>query len=88
MNKAYTDVYVISSGIQVIHPGVKRQVEMDLLLMKMGSWLLHWLPGLKWLSLCEVVDEFEKLMTKQVGIITHSILKSCFLPPSFSLLVY
>lgn len=72
MNKAYTDVYVISSGIQVIHPGVKRQVQMDLLLMKMGSWLLHCLPGLKWLSLCEIVDEFEKLMTKQVGIITHS----------------
>lgn len=75
MNKAYTDVYFISSGIQVIHPGVKRQVEMDLLLMKMGSWLVHCLPGLKWLSLCEIVDEFEKLMTKQVGIITHSILK-------------
>lgn len=81
MNKAYTDVYVISSGIQVIHPGVKRQVEMDLLLMKMGSWLLHCLPGLKWLSLCEIVDEFEKLMTKQVGIIPHSILKLRFSSP-------
>lgn len=46
---------------------------MDLLLMKAGSWLLHCLPGLKWLSLCEIVEEFEKLMTKQVEIIrlTH-----------------
>lgn len=40
---------------------------MDLLLMKAGSWLLQCLPGIKWLSLCEVVEEFEKLMTKQVG---------------------
>lgn len=51
----------------MIHPGVRRQVEIDLLLMKAGSWLLQRLPGMKWLSLCEVVDEFEKLMTKQVG---------------------
>lgn len=42
-------------------------MEIDLLLMKAGSWLLQCLPGMKWLSLCEVVDEFEKLMTKQVG---------------------
>lgn len=51
----------------MIHPGVRVQVEIDLLLMKAGSWLLQCLPGMKWLSLCEVVDEFEKLMTKQVG---------------------
>ncbi|KAG7258406.1 hypothetical protein CRUP_038308 [Coryphaenoides rupestris] len=41
------------------------KVEIDLLLMRAGSWLLHRLPGLKWLSLPEIVDEFEKLMTKQ-----------------------
>ncbi|TMS05670.1 putative aarF domain-containing protein kinase 2 [Larimichthys crocea] len=41
---------------------------MDLLLMKAGSWLLHCLPGLKWLSLCEIVEEFEKLMTKQIDL--------------------
>lgn len=60
---------MLSCVLQVIHPGVRRQVELDLLLMKAGSWLLHCLPGLKWLSLCEIVEEFEKLMTKQVGII-------------------
>lgn len=42
-------------------------MEIDLLLMKAGGWLLHRLPGLRWLSLCEVVEEFEKLMTKQVN---------------------
>lgn len=60
--------HLIPVAIKVIHPGVRRQVEIDLLLMKAGSWLLNCLPGLKWLSLCEVVDEFEKLMTKQIDL--------------------
>ncbi|CAF94515.1 unnamed protein product, partial [Tetraodon nigroviridis] len=60
--------HLIPVAIKVIHPGVKRQVEMDLLLMKMGGWLLHCLPGLKWLSLFEIVEEFEKLMTKQIDL--------------------
>ncbi|XP_075894210.1 putative aarF domain-containing protein kinase 2 isoform X2 [Nelusetta ayraudi] len=58
----------IPVAIKVIHPGVRRQVEIDLLLMKAGSWLLQCLPGMKWLSLCEVVEEFEKLMTKQIDL--------------------
>uniref|UniRef100_A0A672HIG7 ABC1 atypical kinase-like domain-containing protein n=1 Tax=Salarias fasciatus TaxID=181472 RepID=A0A672HIG7_SALFA len=60
--------HLIPVAIKVIHPGVKRQVEIDLLLMKAGSWLLQCLPGLKWLSMCEVVEEFEKLMTKQIDL--------------------
>ncbi|XP_014872869.1 uncharacterized aarF domain-containing protein kinase 2 isoform X1 [Poecilia latipinna] len=59
---------LIPVAIKVVHPGVRRQVEIDLLLMKAGSWLLHCMPGLKWLSLCEVVEEFEKLMTKQIDL--------------------
>ncbi|XP_033940427.1 uncharacterized aarF domain-containing protein kinase 2 [Pseudochaenichthys georgianus] len=60
--------HLIPVAIKVIHPGVRRQVEMDILLMKIGSWLLHCLPGLKWLSLCEIVEEFEQLMTKQIDL--------------------
>nr|XP_057930949.1 uncharacterized aarF domain-containing protein kinase 2 [Doryrhamphus excisus] len=60
--------HMIPVAIKVVHPGIKRQVEIDLLLMKAGSWLLHCLPGLKWLSLCEIVAEFEKLMTKQIDL--------------------
>lgn len=59
---------LIPVAIKVVHPGVRRQVEMDLLLMKAGSWLLHCLPGLKWLSMWEIVGEFEKLMTKQIDL--------------------
>lgn len=59
---------LIPVAIKVVHPGVRRQVEIDLLLMKTGSWILDHLPGLKWLSLSEIVEEFEKLMTKQIDL--------------------
>lgn len=52
-------------------------MEIDLLLMKAGSRLLHCLPGLKWLSLCEIVEEFEKLMTKQVMNVNEVGVKTC-----------
>ena len=52
---------------QVLHPGLLAQVQMDLLLMKMGSRVLALLPGIKWLSLPEIVEEFEKLMVQQVN---------------------
>uniref|UniRef100_G3NI61 ABC1 atypical kinase-like domain-containing protein n=1 Tax=Gasterosteus aculeatus aculeatus TaxID=481459 RepID=G3NI61_GASAC len=60
--------HLIPVAIKVVHPGIRRQVEIDILLMKAGSWLLQCLPGLKWLSLCEIVDEFEKLMIKQIDL--------------------
>uniref|UniRef100_A0A8C3ACE8 AarF domain containing kinase 2 n=1 Tax=Cyclopterus lumpus TaxID=8103 RepID=A0A8C3ACE8_CYCLU len=60
--------HLIPVAIKVIHPGIRKQVEIDILLMKAGSWLLQCLPGLKWLSLCEVVEEFEKLMIKQIDL--------------------
>ncbi|KAL6106429.1 adck2 [Pungitius sinensis] len=60
--------HLIPVAIKVVHPGIRRQVEIDIMLMKAGSWLLQCLPGLKWLSLCEVVDEFEKLMIKQIDL--------------------
>ncbi|XP_077567282.1 putative aarF domain-containing protein kinase 2 [Stigmatopora nigra] len=58
----------IPVAIKVLHPGLRRQVEMDLLLMKTASFLLHRFPGLKWISLPEIVAEFEKLMTKQIDL--------------------
>ncbi|CAL8375877.1 unnamed protein product [Arctogadus glacialis] len=60
--------HLIPVAIKVLHPGVRGQVEIDLMLMRAGGWLLHLLPGLKWLSLPEIVDEFEKLMTKQIDL--------------------
>ncbi|KAK1167218.1 putative aarF domain-containing protein kinase 2 isoform X2 [Acipenser oxyrinchus oxyrinchus] len=60
--------HLMPVAIKVLHPGIARQVRTDLLLMKTGSWLIGCLPGLKWLSLYEVVEEFEKLMTRQIDL--------------------
>ncbi|XP_016426202.1 uncharacterized aarF domain-containing protein kinase 2 [Sinocyclocheilus rhinocerous] len=59
---------LIPVAIKVLHPGVRQQVQIDLILMKAGSLFLSCLPGIKWLSLPEIVDEFEKLMTKQIDL--------------------
>ncbi|KAJ8380469.1 hypothetical protein SKAU_G00012470 [Synaphobranchus kaupii] len=60
--------HLLSVAIKVLHPGVRMQVQIDLLLMKAASWLMHSLPGLKWLSLPEIVEEFEKLMIRQIDL--------------------
>ncbi|KAM4901703.1 putative aarF domain-containing protein kinase 2 [Sylvia borin] len=55
-------------AIKVLHPGLVHQVQMDLFLMKMGSRIIGLLPGFKWLSLTEIVEEFEKLMMQQIDL--------------------
>ncbi|XP_027599642.2 uncharacterized aarF domain-containing protein kinase 2 [Pipra filicauda] len=55
-------------AIKVLHPGLVHQVQMDLFLMKMGSRLIGLIPGFKWLSLTEIVEEFEKLMMQQIDL--------------------
>ncbi|XP_041111197.1 uncharacterized aarF domain-containing protein kinase 2 isoform X2 [Polyodon spathula] len=60
--------HLMPVAIKVLHPGISQQVRTDLLLMKTGSWLMGCLPGLKWLSLYEVVEEFEKLMIRQIDL--------------------
>ncbi|KAM5255657.1 putative aarF domain-containing protein kinase 2 [Ctenodactylus gundi] len=60
--------HLIPVAVKVLHPGLLSQVHMDLLLMKMGSRALSLLPGIKWLSLPEIVEEFEKLMIQQIDL--------------------
>lgn len=60
--------HLIPVAVKVLHPGLLSQVQMDLLLMKMGSRFLELLPGIKWLSLPEIVEEFEKLMVQQIDL--------------------
>ncbi|PNI99753.1 ADCK2 isoform 1 [Pan troglodytes] len=59
---------LIPVAVKVLHPGLLAQVHMDLLLMKIGSRVLGLLPGIKWLSLPEIVEEFEKLMVQQIDL--------------------
>ncbi|XP_036376224.1 uncharacterized aarF domain-containing protein kinase 2 [Megalops cyprinoides] len=67
-DKPQKQEHLIPVAIKVLHPGISRQVQIDLLLMKAASWVLHNLPGLRWLSLPEIVEEFEKLMTRQIDL--------------------
>uniref|UniRef100_A0A8C4JVY2 AarF domain containing kinase 2 n=1 Tax=Dromaius novaehollandiae TaxID=8790 RepID=A0A8C4JVY2_DRONO len=60
--------HLIPVAIKVLHPGLVHQVQMDLFLMKMGSRIIELLPGFKWLSLTEIVEEFEKLMIQQIDL--------------------
>ncbi|TFK02839.1 muscarinic acetylcholine receptor M2 [Platysternon megacephalum] len=60
--------HLIPVAVKVLHPGLVHQVQIDLLLMKMGSKIIGLFPGLKWLSLTEIVEEFEKLMTQQLDL--------------------
>ncbi|XP_066446349.1 uncharacterized aarF domain-containing protein kinase 2 isoform X2 [Eleutherodactylus coqui] len=54
--------------VAILHPGLGQQVQMDLLIMKTWSKLLSLIPGFRWLSLTEIVEEFEKLMTQQIDL--------------------
>ncbi|XP_069663642.1 uncharacterized aarF domain-containing protein kinase 2 isoform X3 [Haliaeetus albicilla] len=60
--------HLMPVAIKVLHPGLVHQVQMDLFLMKMGSYIIGLLPGFKWLSLTEIVEEFEKLMVQQIDL--------------------
>ncbi|XP_077639468.1 putative aarF domain-containing protein kinase 2 [Lonchura striata] len=60
--------HLVPVAIKVLHPGLIHQVQMDLFLMKMGSRIIGLLPGFKWLSLTEIVEEFEKLMMQQIDL--------------------
>ncbi|XP_028624281.1 uncharacterized aarF domain-containing protein kinase 2 isoform X1 [Grammomys surdaster] len=60
--------HLIPVAVKVLHPGLLSQVQMDLLLMRIGSKALGLLPGVKWLSLPEIVEEFEKLMVQQIDL--------------------
>ncbi|EDM15391.1 aarF domain containing kinase 2 (predicted) [Rattus norvegicus] len=60
--------HLIPVAVKVLHPGLLSQVYIDLLLMKIGSQALGLIPGVKWLSLPEIVEEFEKLMVQQTDL--------------------
>ncbi|KAG8438673.1 hypothetical protein GDO86_005022 [Hymenochirus boettgeri] len=63
-----TDAQLIPVAIKVLHPGLAQQVQLDIILMKTWSQMVELIPGFRWLSLTEIVEEFEKLMTKQMDL--------------------
>jgi len=54
-------------AVKVVHPGLAKQLEMDLLVMSTAaSWLTWFVPSLEWLSLERAIREFRELMVGQV----------------------
>ncbi|XP_044534942.1 uncharacterized aarF domain-containing protein kinase 2 [Gracilinanus agilis] len=70
--------HLIPAAIKVLHPGLLSQVQVDLVLMKTGSQILGLIPGIKWLSLTEIVEEFEKLMVQQIDLRYEAQNLECF----------
>ncbi|XP_001375346.1 uncharacterized aarF domain-containing protein kinase 2 [Monodelphis domestica] len=70
--------HLIPAAIKVLHPGLLSQVQVDLVLMKTGSQILGLIPGIKWLSLTEIVEEFEKLMVQQIDLRYEARNLECF----------
>jgi len=54
-------------AVKVVHPGLCKMLELDLMVMSFGASMLTWLvPGADWLSLERAVQEFRELMVGQV----------------------
>lgn len=54
-------------AVKVVHPGLCKMLELDLMVMSFGASMLTWLvPGTDWLSLERAVQEFRELMVGQV----------------------
>lgn len=58
----------VQVAVKIIHPGVTELVDLDLTIMRGVANLISSLPGFKWLSLPEIVLEFEQLMKKQIDL--------------------
>ena len=53
-------------AVKVIHPGVKRQIEADLELFRLGAWLVELTGHLQWWSVRDFVEEFAEIMHMQL----------------------
>lgn len=57
-------------AVKVLHPGIKKTVQLDLELMRRAAEVLEHIPALHlhWLSLVECVDQFASLMEMQMDL--------------------
>ncbi|PIK57778.1 aarF domain containing kinase 2-like [Apostichopus japonicus] len=58
----------IKVAVKVLHPGIMESVDLDLTIMKCVARFLTLFPGVEWLSLPEIILEFELLMKKQIDL--------------------
>lgn len=55
-------------AVKVIHPGVKRQIEADLELLRLGAWVVELTGHLQWWSVRDFVEEFAEIMHMQLDL--------------------
>lgn len=54
-------------AVKVVHPGLRKQLEVDFLVMEFGAKFITWLlPSTNWLNLNKAVSEFRNLLLDQV----------------------
>ena len=65
----------IPIAVKVLHPGIVESMQRDICLMKyVAGWADYVYPDLYWVALKECVDEFSKVMWKQVRSIKYCVL--------------
>ncbi len=55
-------------AVKLIHPHVHEMIDQDMKILKSAVKILEWFPGMKYLSLSEVVDQFSKSMYEQMDL--------------------
>ncbi|KAK7863976.1 hypothetical protein R5R35_000086 [Gryllus longicercus] len=64
---------VIPVAVKVQHPQMEKRFRQDLNILKFLANTITWLlPSLRWLSLCECVDDFSQVMKSQVNFFTEA----------------
>ena len=54
-------------AVKVVRPGVQNTIEIDLLILRVGAWMIDAImPGARWLSLPEEVQIFSAMMHDQL----------------------
>jgi len=60
-------------AIKVVHPNLKRQLQLDIMVMRTTARCLTWLfPSTSWLNMCQAVEEFDNLMTEQMDMVEEA----------------
>ncbi|XP_072040037.1 uncharacterized aarF domain-containing protein kinase 2-like isoform X2 [Amphiura filiformis] len=67
-----TKAPLIPVAIKILHPGVYNTVHWDIQLLHTLARFCSLIPGVKWLSLTECVEEFEAMMKNQIDLVVEA----------------
>ena len=61
-----------SVAIKLLHPNVRRTITRDITIMRFCASAINLLPGMKWISIPEEVDQFADLMFSQLNLLNEA----------------